>query len=75
MKKKEKIDLRKKTIDELAKNLSDKKFELFTVQINRKAGKEKNLKKVKLLRREIAQISTIIREGQLTKGGSEGNKQ
>lgn len=65
MKKKEKTELRKKTQQELGKSLADKKLELLKAMANMKAGKDKNLKKVKLIRREIAQISTIIHEMEL----------
>ncbi|OGM28080.1 50S ribosomal protein L29 [Candidatus Woesebacteria bacterium RIFCSPLOWO2_01_FULL_39_61] len=67
MKKKEKTELRKKTQEELVQSLGDKKLELQKAMTNMKAGKEKNLKKVKLIRREIAQISTIIHEMELMK--------
>lgn len=56
MKKKEKEVIRAKKI-ELAKFLA-----------NLAAGKEKNLKKGKNLRKEIAQMMTVVREKELIKG-------
>lgn len=56
MKKNEKLSLRTRKLEELKKTVSEKKRELL-----------KNLKKRKNLRREIAQILTIIRERELDK--------
>jgi ribosomal protein L29 len=62
MKKNEVADLRKKELKELEKLLADKKLDFMKIQMNVKAGKEKNLKKAKNTKREIALISTLMRE-------------
>ncbi len=65
MKKKDLTDLRNKKINELEKLLSKKRNELINTYAKIKAGQEKNLKKAKNMRRDIAQILTIIREKEL----------
>ncbi len=67
MKKKDLTDLRNKKINELEKLLSKKRNELINTYAKIKAGQEKNLKKAKNMRRDIAQILTIIREKELLK--------
>lgn len=67
MKKKDLTDLRNKKINELEKLLSKKRNELINTYAKIKAGQEKNLKKAKNIRRDIAQILTIIREKELLK--------
>jgi ribosomal protein L29 len=62
MKKKDLTDLRNKKINELEKLLSKKRNELINTYAKIKAGQEKNLKKAKNIRRDVAQILTIIRE-------------
>lgn len=68
MKKKEFNELSKKTVEELSPMLAQKKSEVLPVAVSIATGKEKNFKKAKLLRLEIAKISTIIREKQLLGG-------
>lgn len=65
MKKGELTELRSKDIDELKKLVADKRLELTKVMAEIKAGREKNLKKAKNLRREIARALTLIREKEL----------
>jgi ribosomal protein L29 len=67
MKKKDLTDLRNKKISELEKLLSKKRNELINTYAKIKAGQEKNLKKAKNIRRDVAQILTIIREKELLK--------
>lgn len=67
MKKKDLTDLRNKKINELEKLLSKKRNELINTYAKIKAGQEKNLKKAKNIRCDIAQILTIIREKELLK--------
>lgn len=71
MKKKDLTDLRNKKINELEKLLAKKRHQLVNVQAKIKAGQEKNLKKAKNTRRDIAQILTIIREKELLKKETE----
>jgi len=66
MKKKELTSLRSKKIQELIKMVADKKKEATEVYSKMKAGQEKNLKKVKNLKKDIAQILTIIKEEELS---------
>lgn len=67
MKKKEFKDLRVKEEKELSKMLLEKKTELMKVIPNVAVNQEKNLKKAKTLKKEIAQIKTILRENELVK--------
>lgn len=66
MKKKDLKSLRTKDIKELKKMVETKRSEAANSHVKRLAGQEKNLKKVKNLRREIAQLLTIIKEKELT---------
>ncbi len=65
MKKKDIQDLRNKDTKGLVKLLSDKKLDLVKVMAIGKFSGEKNVKKGRILRDEIAKISTIIREQEL----------
>lgn len=60
MKTKEAKELQNKSIAELEKIVSDKKRDLEKVLLDIIVGKEKNLKKGKNLRHEIARVLTII---------------
>ena len=66
MKKAELTKLRAKGVDVLKKMAADRRIELTKVKADTKAAREKNLKKVKNLRRDIAQILTLVREKELT---------
>jgi ribosomal protein L29 len=65
MKRKDFIDLRNKTIADLVKMVSEKKFEAKKAKMSILAGKEKNLKAYRNLRRDIAQILTLIKEKEI----------
>ena len=67
MKKKDLQDLRAKGTDELNKKAAEMGLELIKVKAKLLGSKEKNLKKVKFIRRDLAQISTIIREKEILK--------
>ena len=67
MKKNDLATLRQKEVKDLEKMIKEKKIELAKTQVNRVAGKEKNVKKASILRREISQILTIVREGEILK--------
>ena len=67
MKKKDLTDLRKKEVKDLDQLYGKKKLELLKAKAEVKVSKEKNLKKMKNLRREISQILTIIKENKLLK--------
>ena len=62
MKKKDLSNLREKKQSELVELVEDKKNELTGTHAKVVAGQEKDLKKVKGLRKDIAQILTILRE-------------
>lgn len=65
MKKKDITELRSKKLEELVRQVSDKKIDLVKTHANMKVAKEKNIRKARTLRGEIAKILTIIREKQL----------
>lgn len=67
MKTRELTSLRKKSLDEIKSLLEQKKFEAVESFAKMKAGQEKNLKRVKNLKREIAQIMTVFQEYNLSK--------
>ena len=56
------IDLRKKKREELISMLGTKKADLMKVSLEILQKKEKNVKKPRYLRVEIAQIKTILKE-------------
>ena len=65
MKKKDISDLRTKKLEDLLKLVSDKKKEIGKVALKIKSGEEKNLKKVKNLKLEVARILTIVKEKEI----------
>ena len=65
MQKNDLTNLRKKEIKDLQEVLNKKQVEAQEVYASMKAGLEKNLRKFRNLRREIATILTIIREKQI----------
>ncbi len=74
MKKKELNEMRAKDHKDLVKILDDKKREVLKVMASVRVSKEKNLKKAKALRHDIAQISTIIHEAEIMSGNEKGEK-
>ena len=67
MKTRELTSLRKKSPDEIKSLLEQKKFEAVESFAKMKAGQEKNLKRAKNLKREIAQTMTVFQEYNLSK--------
>jgi len=65
MKKREFKDLKVKEEKELIKLVTEKRTELFKTIPNLAVKQEKNLKKAKNLRKEIAQIKTFLREKEI----------
>lgn len=65
MKRKDFITLRARKIEELAKIVSEKKRDLELLLLKASSGGEKNLKKGKNLKKEIAQILTLIKEKEI----------
>ena len=74
MKKKDLINLKGKTLAELEKLAKESQLGLVQFTAKIKGGSEKNLKKAKNLRREIAQVLTIIREKELTERKEENKE-
>ena len=62
MKKTELKNLRAKKADQLKETVSKKKLEIAKVLAKISAGQEKNLKKGRNLRKELAQTLTLIKE-------------
>lgn len=62
MKKTELKNLRDKEVEELKKTVSKKKLEIAKVLAKLSVGQEKNLRKAKNLKKELAQTLTIIKE-------------
>ena len=65
MKRKELTDIKGKTLKELRKMVFEKKLEVGKIKVETPASKGKNLKASKNLRRQIAQILTIIKEKEI----------
>ncbi len=65
MKKRDFQELRKKDIKDLIKIEEEKRKEIARSWSEIKAGREKNVKKVKNLRRDLARILTLIKEKQI----------
>jgi len=65
MKKRELADIRKKTLKDLIKQVDKRCADLLKEKINISAGKSKNIKKVRSLKQDVAQILTVIREKEL----------
>jgi len=67
MKKNDFKNLKVKKIEELKKTVSAKKLELMKLLSNKASKAEKNLKKGRNLKKEIAQILTLVREMEIIK--------
>ncbi|MFZ5932976.1 MAG: 50S ribosomal protein L29 [Patescibacteria group bacterium] len=65
MKKKDLIELRNKKIADLKKLAQEKDLELTKAGVKIADKSEKNLKKVKNIRRELAQVLTVTREKEI----------
>ncbi len=63
--------LKKKEKQDLEKISADNKIELVKIRAEVSAGNENNNKKIKNLKRDIAQILTVIREKELLEEVSE----
>jgi large subunit ribosomal protein L29 len=50
------------SIDELVAKSGDLRGELFNAQVKRATGQLENTAKLKLLRRDIARVETVLRE-------------
>lgn len=65
MQKKEFNELKSKTVDKLLVEVETKRLAIYKFRSELKAGKEKNLKKGKMLRKDLSQILTVIKEKQI----------
>lgn len=65
MKKKDLNTLRNKKGQKLAKQVSKKKLELAKAFVELKVSEKNNPKKVRILKKDIAQILTVIREKEI----------
>ena len=75
MKIKDLKDIRTKEMKEIRNLIGKKKIELLELMVKIKSGGEKNLKKVKNLRKDISQILTIKLEKELTEKETEMEKE
>lgn len=74
MKKTQLAKFREKKIVDLKKDVSEKKLEFLKVTADMKSAREKNLKKAKNIRRDTAQILTVLREKELLKKESKAEE-
>ncbi|PIP57608.1 50S ribosomal protein L29 [Candidatus Woesebacteria bacterium CG22_combo_CG10-13_8_21_14_all_39_10] len=65
MKKNDFKNIKTKKVEDLKKMVSEKKLELIKLLSNKASKADKNLKKGRNLKKEIAQISTLVRESGL----------
>lgn len=56
------MELRSKTADELTSMLTDLKKEQFNLRFQKSSGQLENTARVRVVRREIAKISTVLSE-------------
>ena len=61
---KQAIDVRAKTPDELSKMLLDLRKEQFNLRFQRATGQQEGVSRVKIVRRQIARVKTIMSEQQ-----------
>jgi large subunit ribosomal protein L29 len=55
-------ELRKRTDDELSKQLGDLKQELFNLRFQHHTGQLENFRRIAHVKRNIARLSTLLRE-------------
>jgi ribosomal protein L29 len=67
-------DLRKKDFEELRKIAGEKRVEKQNAKAAIKVGSEKNLKKVRHLKKELSQLLTVIREKEIIEKVNKQNK-
>lgn len=66
MQKKELNELKTKTVEKLKEEAEAKRLAIYKFKSELKAGQEKNLKKGKMLRRDLSQILTVLKEKEMT---------
>ena len=65
MKRKEFTDIKTKSVKDLTRMVMDKKVEMSKKRVEMFSGREKNLKYFNNLRRDVAQIMTILKEKEI----------
>ena len=63
-------DLKDLSVEELEARLVETKEELFNLRFQNATGQLDNYKRLGVLRRDVARLRTVIRERELTEGGS-----
>ncbi len=61
-------DLRQKDIQELTEDRKNLEKEIRDVSLNTLQGKEKNVRKARLLRKDLSRILTVIKEKEILGG-------
>ncbi len=59
------VELRNFSIEELKDKKNDFKSEIFNLKIQKATGKIENPSRLKILRRDVARIKTIIKESKI----------
>jgi large subunit ribosomal protein L29 len=67
--------LKAKTTEELVTTLNDKRVKLHNYELELKSGKEKDTGKVKVMRRDIARILTLLNQKSLEQLPTEEKKE
>ncbi|MGH2698762.1 MAG: 50S ribosomal protein L29 [Actinomycetota bacterium] len=62
-------DLRELPVSELTERLEDTREELFNLRFQLATGQLDNYRRVRLLRRDIARVKTVLRERELASEG------
>ena len=57
-------DIRSKTVDQLKDELADMRKEQFNLRFQRASGQLENVSRVRVVRRDIAKIMTVLAERQ-----------
>jgi large subunit ribosomal protein L29 len=57
-------DIRSKTVDQLKDELADLRKEQFNLRFQRASGQLENVSRVRVVRRDIAKIMTVLAERQ-----------
>lgn len=75
MKLKELNSLRAKDLKEINALINKKVSEIRQAEVKNKVSKEKNLKRIKMLRRDVSQIKTILREKEMAEQSADNSKE
>ena len=64
-------ELREQSVEEIEQRLSETKEELFNLRFQNATGQLDNYRRLRVLRKDIARMKTILREIELRREGSE----